>query len=141
MKCVIYVLINTVYQLCSNWSDAIQQKKTKRSVQYIAWHWLNFVSYMCPPFSPPSCRQTAEKFVTVILLTYALLISYWPCKHFLKPKWFSLHLNNTTNIHPSIPQFHVLPTKWRSYRDHRLRDITSSYVFNDQVMWVWRTVL
>jgi len=35
---------------------------------------------------------------------YALLISYWPCKQFRKPKWFSLRLHNK-----SSPFCHVYP--------------------------------
>jgi len=35
---------------------------------------------------------------------------------------------------PYIPTevYRVIPTKWRSYRDHRLCDVTSSYVFTDE---------
>jgi len=49
----------------------------------------------------------------------------------LKPILFRLYPNKTINLRPP-PYFHtlrhVIPTKWRSYLEHRFYDVTSHYV-------------
>ena len=36
------------------------------------------------------------------------------------------YMNNTLNLRPlTHTLYRVIPTKWRSYRDHRLRDVTT----------------
>ena len=52
-------------------------------------------------FSPPPCRQDAEK---CLWLWYCLnMLCWWLSGHFLKLNWFSWYLNDTINIHPLIP--------------------------------------
>jgi len=45
--------------------------------------------------------------------------------------WF-FYLNNATYFRPLTQRIIlcIIPTKWRSYRDHRLYDVTSPCVFN-----------
>ena len=45
------------------------------------------------------------------------------------------YLNNTIDLRhltQRIRLYHVIPTKWRSYRDHRLCDVTAPYEFSVQ---------
>ena len=38
------------------------------------------------------------------------------------------HLNNTLNLR--LLTTRIIPSKWRSYREHRLRDVISPYLFS-----------
>ena len=65
--------------------------------------------------------------VTVIALKYALLVSQWSYGHFL---WFSfIWITRQIFAIWLNAVYRVIPTKWRSYRDQRLCDVTSPYLF------------
>jgi len=70
-------------------------------------------------------------FVTVIALKYALCVSQWSYGHFLKLR-VQFYLNNTIKLRhltqDIISCYSAIPTKWLSYRDHRLRVVLSPYV-------------
>jgi len=66
--------------------------------------------------------------VAVIAHKYTLLVSRWSCGHFLKLTdsiLFQWHDESS----PLNAVYRVIPTKWRSYRDHRLCGVTSPYIF------------
>ena len=62
-------------------------------------------------------------FVTVIALKYALLVSQRSYGHFRKLT-DSILLEQHNKSSPFNPTQLVSPIKWRSYRDHRLCDVT-----------------
>jgi len=53
-----------------------------------------------------------------------MITQIFPCEQLIE-----FYSNNTIDLRPQLyPLCHVVPTKWRTYRDHRLRDVTSSIV-------------
>ena len=57
--------------------------------------------------------KTRETFITVIVLKYLLLASWWS------------YSNNAINLpHFNSTLYRAIPTRWRTYRDRRLCDVT-----------------
>ena len=107
----------------------LAQEAQHRLILYIEWQLRNFVPYLCKLVSVAILLvKLVEMFVTLMTLIrfvgWLMIMWTFSSTKWLNFIWITWRIFNS-QLHTLCQ---VIPTKWRSYSDHRFCDVISSFV-------------